>query len=69
VTQDNTSGDRFTCDVCGRVYPKAWSDQESAAEAAAVFDPAELADAGTVCDPCWQRMRASMPDFDARYVT
>lgn len=58
----------FTCDNCHRTFDQGWSDEDAKAEAeAAGFTAAELADPATVCDDCWQAMRAGMPDLDAMY--
>ena len=51
----------FTCESCGRTFPKGWSDEEAAAEAEELFpgiNPGDPAEAGTVCDDCFQRIMA-----------
>lgn len=67
VTTDDDNGTTFTCDACKGTFEKGWSDEESAAEAGAVFSQGELDDARLVCDPCWRAMRTAMSDLDARY--
>lgn len=54
-------GETFTCESCGKTFPKGWSDEEAAAEAEEFFpginvsDPAE---AGLVCDGCFEHIMA-----------
>jgi len=51
----------FTCESCGRTFPKGWSDEEAAAEAEELFpgiNPDDPAEAGTVCDDCFHRIMA-----------
>ena len=65
-----TDTDTFTCESCGDVFDKVWSDEEAAAEAEGLFpginvsDPAETA---VVCDGCYQhimaRARAEAPEL------
>lgn len=48
-----TTTGTFTCWECGGTFPKGWTDEEAAAEAAANgFDPA-ASDTVTVCDNCF----------------
>lgn len=51
----------FRCAACGETFDKAWSDEESWAEAEATWTPDELA-TGTslVCDDCWERGMANV---------
>lgn len=53
----------FTCDACGGTFPKAWSDDEAAAEASERYTEQELQSAGVICDDCW---RAAGFDTDPR---
>ena len=60
----------FTCESCGKTFPKGWSDEESAAEAEEFFPGIDLTDpaeAGVVCDGCYQhimaRARAEAPEM------
>jgi len=51
----------FTCEACGKTFPKGWSDAEADAEAQELFpgiDAGDPAEAGTVCDDCFQRIMA-----------
>ena len=64
------SSETFTCEACGKTFPKGWSDEEAAAEAEELFpgiDPGDPAEAGTVCDDCYQqimaRARAEAPEL------
>lgn len=63
--------DNFTCDVCHRTFPKAWTDEEALAEAKKAFgaDVASL-DNGVVCEDCYQQFqkwRAGLsPDEEAK---
>ena len=48
----------FTCEQCGGTFPKAWTDEEQAAEYAELF-PAEKAageETAVVCDDCWREI-------------
>ena len=58
----------FTCAVCRETFNKGRTDDETMAEARSAFSPAELEDAVSVCDYCWNAMRVAMPYFDARYT-
>lgn len=59
--------DTFTCAVCHGTFVKKRSDTEAAAESADLFPPEELAEgSATVCEDCWQNIRRTLPDFDAR---
>ena len=47
----------FTCESCGENREKGWSDAEAAAEAEELFpgiDASNPAEAGVVCDDCYQ---------------
>ncbi len=44
----------FTCDRCGGVFEKGWTDDDALAEARDLFSPAELENPAVVCDDCWQ---------------
>lgn len=46
----------FTCDACGRTFPKAWSEDDALAEAAALYPPELLTDAAVICDDCFRGM-------------
>lgn len=48
-------GEEFVCAMCNGTFEKAWSEEESQAEAEATWTPEELA-TGTVrvCDDCWE---------------
>ncbi len=60
----------FTCASCGGTHEKGWSDEEAAAEAQQNFpgiDVSDPAEAGIVCDDCYQRLmdrvRAEAPEL------
>ena len=60
----------FTCDSCGDTLPKGWTDEEAAAEAEELFpgiDVTDPAEAGVVCDDCYQylmgRVHAEAPEL------
>ena len=57
--------DTFTCARCGGTFPKGWSDEEAAAEAAAIFTPAELAATDVVCDDCFRLFMPALPRLRA----
>ena len=66
----DTDTDTFTCDNCGDVFDKVWSDEEAAAEAEELFpgiDVTDPAETGIVCDDCYQhimaRVRAEAPEL------
>ena len=46
----------FICDVCKKIYIKAWSDKEALREAKAIWQD-EIIDTqvATICDDCFQR--------------
>lgn len=48
----------YTCDMCGQVYEKAWTDDEAMAEAEENFGPeitqADPSQIAIVCDDCYQ---------------
>ncbi len=58
--------EEFTCDECGGVFTKGWSDEEAEAEARDFFGEgpsllegytaASDPDMAVVCDVCWQKM-------------
>ena len=53
--------DTFTCDNCGDVFDKAWSDEEATAEAEELFpgiDVSDPAETGIVCDGCYEHIMA-----------
>ena len=51
--------DTFTCDNCGDVFDKVWSDEEAAAEAEELFPGIDVGtEAGIVCDDCYQHIMA-----------
>ena len=53
------SVDTFTCESCGETQEKGWSDAEAAAEAEELFpgiDASNPAEAGVVCDDCYQHI-------------
>lgn len=54
----------YTCEGCGRTFQKSVTDEEAAAEAAAIFTPQLLADKALVCDDCF---RSTMSNFVAHY--
>ena len=54
------TGEEYTCDNCGAVHEKTWSDEEAMAEAESLY-PAEDLEAeepGIVCDSCFQVIMA-----------
>ena len=62
--------DTFTCENCHGTFPKGWSDEEAAAEAEELFpgiNPGDPAEAGMVCDKCYERImdrvRAEAPEL------
>ena len=64
------TAETFTCDNCGETREKGWSDEEAAAEAAELYpgmDLTDRAEAGVVCDACYQhimgRVRAEAPEL------
>ena len=57
--------DTFTCGRCGGTFPKGWSDEEAAAEAEAIFSPAELAAIEVVCDDCFTLFMPALPRLRA----
>lgn len=59
--------DTYRCEACGKTYAQD-PDHDAQAEAEAAFSPAELKDAGIVCDDCWHAMRDAIPELDARYL-
>jgi hypothetical protein len=52
----------FTCANCGGTFDKAWSDEESDAEAERLFGVKDAhsklgdGDMAIVCDDCWKAM-------------
>ena len=44
----------FMCEQCGGTFPKAWSDEECAAEAAELWTDTPTADMATVCEDCFE---------------
>lgn len=64
MTRFATSGE-YTCDACGETYevPPGWDPN---IEADAYMSPEEIATGGQVCDDCWQKMRAGIPDLARR---
>jgi hypothetical protein len=67
---------RFTCDHCGKEYPKAWTDEEAMAEALGMWTEEELANKATVCDDCYRAIMPAistgpvgiLPEVDAHLV-
>lgn len=49
----------FTCAYCRKTFPKGWSDEEAAQEAANLFPDHEQKDMEVVCDDCFKRIMAS----------
>lgn len=50
---DNT----YTCEACGGIFPKGWSDEEANAEALETFGiEADDPEAALVCDDCYMAM-------------
>lgn len=48
--------DEFRCGVCGGVFTKAWSDEESLAEHRETFgEPPPPEDRAHICDECYPR--------------
>lgn len=49
-------GESFTCANCGGTFEKTWSDEEAAAEAAALIPAEQFEESGTavVCDDCFR---------------
>lgn len=63
-------GKTYTCDNCSKTFDSDWSDDEAAAEAQENFpgiDVTNPAEAGLVCDDCYQsimaRARAEAPEL------
>lgn len=56
--------ERFTCEECGRTFPKARSDEEANAERLTNFGPAFADDLAIICDDCYAalQMRARAVD-------
>lgn len=49
----------FRCERCGGVFPKAWTDEEAAAEAKAVWGAVPAPEeAATICDDCYREFLA-----------
>ena len=57
--------DTFTCANCGGTFGKGRPDEEAAAEARAIFSPAELAAESVVCDLCFQLFMPALPRLRA----
>ena len=60
----------YTCASCGETFESGWSDEEAAAEAQENFpgiDVSDPAEAGVVCDDCYEhimaRARAEAPEL------
>lgn len=59
------TSDTYTCEHCGRTFPKVITDEEAAAEAREIFSPAELEATAVVCDDCWQKIIRELPRLRA----
>lgn len=46
----------FMCAQCGKVFPKAWSDEESMAESKELFGEIAIEELAIVCDNCFKKM-------------
>lgn len=55
------TGSDFRCAACGKIFEKAWTDEEAAAELAESFTGFEPSDCAIVCEDCYQEMVASSP--------
>lgn len=66
-SEDLPTGPTFTCEGCGGVFVRSWSNEEAAAETVEVFGAEALDDVAIVCEACWQAMRSDMPDLDELY--
>lgn len=53
------SPEQFTCIACGGTFAKAWSDEEARAEHDRDYPGADIEDAETVCEDCYQQMFVS----------
>ncbi len=47
--------DEFRCEMCGRIFPKGWSEEEAAAEMARNFNEEPKDDDAILCDDCYKR--------------
>lgn len=50
------SEDIYTCGNCGGTFEKAWSDDESDAEARQMFGEIPAEEKAVVCDDCYRAM-------------
>ena len=62
------TGEEYTCDNCGAVHEKTWSDEEAMAEMTATWQPhAGDDDLAVICDDCFQaiigRVRQEAPEL------
>ena len=62
------TGEEYTCDNCGAVHEKTWSDEEAMAEMTATWQPHKGADdLAVICDDCFQaiigRVRQEAPEL------
>ncbi len=48
----------FKCDMCKKIYPKEWSDEEAEKEAKYNFGEEifQFADTAIVCDDCYKQV-------------
>ena len=52
-------GEDYTCEACGGVFRKAWSDQEAKAELDQVF-AVPVEDCVRVCENCYRKVLRDM---------
>lgn len=46
----------FTCEECGGIFPKDWTDKEALAEAQGVSPGMPLSLMAVVCDDCYKKL-------------
>lgn len=46
--------DEFRCEMCGKVFPKGWSDQEAIEQQRRNFNEEPKEDDAIVCDDCYK---------------
>ena len=44
----------FTCDSCGKTYPKGWTDEEAMQETQEMFGSVPIDDCNVICDDCYK---------------
>ena len=50
--------DKFTCDSCGRTFPKQWSDEEAFADMMVRSGYIPESERAIVCDECYEMIAA-----------